>query len=118
MHLPRKQGIASSNLAVGFFKYFFLKKQNKNKKRVRPGSNRRPWDLQSHALPLSYTPIFVSIFNVKNKKNNVKPMVRFELTTPCLQGKCNNHYATSAHFFYDFLCFTVLCGKIPKGQYF
>ena len=40
-------------------------------------------------------------------------MVRFELTTPCLQGKCNNHYATSAHFFYDFLC-----GKIPKGPYF
>ncbi len=23
-------------------------------------------------------------------------MARFELATPCLQGRCNNHYATSA----------------------
>lgn len=26
----------------------------------------------------------------------LKPMVRFELTTLCLQSRCNNHYATSA----------------------
>ena len=46
-------------------------------------------------------------------------MVRFELTTPCLQGKCNNHYATSAHFFYDFLCFTVFyVVKYQKAPYF
>ena len=25
-------------------------------------------------------------------------MVRFELTTLCLQSRCNNHYATSAYF--------------------
>lgn len=24
--------------------------------------------------------------------------MRFELTTPCLQGRCNNHYATPAIF--------------------
>ena len=23
--------------------------------------------------------------------------MRFELTTPCLQGRCNNHYATPAY---------------------
>ena len=28
----------------------------------------------------------------------VKPMVRFELTTLCLQSRCNNHYATSAQW--------------------
>ena len=27
-----------------------------------------------------------------------KPMVRFELTTLCLQSRCNNHYATSAQW--------------------
>ena len=26
-----------------------------------------------------------------------QPMARFELATPCLQGRCNNHYATSAY---------------------
>jgi hypothetical protein len=26
-----------------------------------------------------------------------KPIARFELATPCLQGRCNNHYAKSAH---------------------
>ena len=25
-------------------------------------------------------------------------MARFELATPCLQGRCNNHYATSAQY--------------------
>ena len=25
-----------------------------------------------------------------------EPKARFELATPCLQGRCNNHYATSA----------------------
>ena len=27
-------------------------------------------------------------------------MARFELATPCLQGRCNNHYATSAQNIY------------------
>ena len=26
-------------------------------------------------------------------------MARFELATPCLQGRCNNHYATSAQLY-------------------
>ena len=26
--------------------------------------------------------------------------MRFELTTPCLQGRCNNHYATPAKLYY------------------
>ena len=30
------------------------------------------------------------------KKNFIKPVARFELATPCLQGRCNNHYATPA----------------------
>ena len=25
-----------------------------------------------------------------------QPLTRFELATPCLQGRCNNHYATTA----------------------
>ena len=31
------------------------------------------------------------------KKKLIQPMARFELATPCLQGRCNNHYATSAY---------------------
>ena len=30
------------------------------------------------------------------KKYFIKPVARFELATPCLQGRCNNHYATPA----------------------
>ena len=27
----------------------------------------------------------------------LKPLARVELATPCLQGRCNNHYAKAAH---------------------
>ena len=29
--------------------------------------------------------------------NMLKPLARVELATPCLQGRCNNHYAKAAH---------------------
>ena len=37
------------------------------------------------------------ICNTSGEKKFIQPMARFELATPCLQGRCNNHYATSAH---------------------
>ena len=43
----------------------------------------------------------------EKKKQKTKPAVGFEPTTPCLRGRCNNHYATLASqvFFSFFLSF-------------
>ena len=44
---------------------------------------------------------FVLLLSVQcSKKQLVKPAVGFEPTTPCLRGRCNNHYATLATWSY------------------
>ena len=62
-----------------------LQKKNKRFLRVRPESNWRPQDLQSYALPLSYTPLTGIVQRARGflyKQNSVLTGVGFEPTPP------------------------------------
>jgi hypothetical protein len=59
----------------------------------RRDSNPQPLDPKSSALSNCATRSHDMII----WKSLAKPAARFELATPCLQGRCNNHYAMPAH---------------------
>ena len=44
--------------------------------------------------------------------------MRFELTTPCLQGRCNNHYATPAFVSYIIVIITKIKNHKMKNEFF
>ncbi len=44
--------------------------------------------------------IYIYIYICMHWPLGYEPNARFELATPCLQGRCNNHYATSAYYIY------------------
>ena len=51
------------------------------------------FDLDQEATEVAGVCSPIELLDQRGKK---KPMARFELATLCLQGRCNNHYATSA----------------------
>src|SRR5690349_12349641 len=74
--------------------FFYLQYKKKRKAIDRDGTRtRNHWIRSPGRYPIAPRGLIIYVIYFFSK-----PMARVELATPCLQGRCNNHYATPAIF--------------------